>query len=364
MRATTPAEAATGETIVTTGKKYRVIQWATGNVGSRGLRTVIEHPEMELVGLWVSSEAKVGKDAGELAGIAPMGIKATNSAAELIELDADCVLYMRQGVDWDEVCAILESGKNISTTRGEFHNPNMMDPEARARVEAACRKGGTSVYSTGSSPGFSTEALVIPLLSMQRRLDCLTIDEFADCSSRNSPEMLFQIMGFGSEMGPYDQRRADHLKYDFGNSLAVIGDAIGLSFEEVQAFGELSPVTEDIHIAAGVVPKGTVGAMRTTITGMNKGKPVLRFRANWYISDKIEATDWGLRDSGWRVKVEGDTSLDVEITYPEMSAEDYAAFTPGLTAHRAVNAIPMVCAAEPGIRTTVDMAQVIPRFAR
>ena len=107
--------------------------------------------------------------AGELAGIAPTGIKATNTASDLIALDADCVLYMRQGVDWDEVCAILESGKNIASTRGEFHNPKMMDPEARARVEEACRKGGTSVYTTGSSPGFSTEALLIPLLSMQRR---------------------------------------------------------------------------------------------------------------------------------------------------------------------------------------------------
>ena len=346
------------------GKKYRVIQWATGNVGSRGLRTVIEHPELELVGLWVSSEAKVGKDAGELAGIAPTGIKATNSAAELIALDADCVLYMRQGVDWDEVCAILESGKNIATTRGEFHNPKMMDPEARARVEAACAKGGTSVYSTGSSPGFSTEAIVIPLLSMQRRLDCLTIDEFADCSSRNSPEMLFGIMGFGQPMGPYDQRRADHLAYDFGNSMAVVGEAMGLAFDKVEAFGELSPVTEDIEIAAGVVKQGTVGAMRTTITGMHKGQPVLRMRTNWYISDKIEATDWKLRESGWRIVVEGDTSMNVEITYPEMSFEDYAAFTPGLTAHRAVNAIPMVCDAQPGIRTTVDLPQVIPHFLR
>lgn len=348
---------------MTTGKKYRVIQWATGNVGSRGLRTVIEHPEMELVGLWVSSEAKVGKDAGELAGIAPIGIKATNSAADLIALDADCVLYMRQGVDWDEVCAILESGKNISTTRGEFHNPKMMDQAARARVEEACRKGGTSIYSTGSSPGFSTEAMIIPLLSMQRRLDCLTIDEFADVSSRNSPEMLFRIMGFGAPMGPYDQRRADHLKYDFGNSLAVVADAMGLSFDAVEAFGELSPVTEDVHIAAGTVPKGTVGAMRTTITGLHKGKPVLRMRTNWYVSNRIEA-DWELLHSGWRVVMEGDTPMNILITYPEMSAEDYAAFTPGLTAHRAVNAIPMVCEAAPGIRTTVDLPQVIPHFVR
>lgn len=350
---------------MTTGKKYRVIQWATGNVGSRALRTVIEHPDYELVGLWVSSKAKVGKDAGELAGIAPTGIKATNSVDEIVALDADCVIYMPQGADWDVVCRLLESGKNIASTRGEFHNPKMMPAGRAEQIEAACRKGNTSIYSTGSSPGFITEALVLPLLSLQRRIDCLTIDEFADVSSRNSPEMLFQIMGFGAPMGAYDQRRADHLKYDFGNSLAVIADAIGLSFDEIEAFGELSPVTEDAEIAAGTVPKGTVGAMRTTITGMHKGKPVLRFRANWYVApDKVAAKDWNLRDSGWRVVVEGDTPVNVEITYPEMSDEDYAAFTPGLTAHRCVNSVPMVCAAEPGIRTTVDLPQVIPHFAR
>lgn len=346
------------------GRKYRVIQWATGNVGSRALRSVIEHPELELVGLWVSSEGKVGKDAGELCGLPSTGIKATSSVDEIVALDADCVLYMPQGVDWDVVCRLLESGKNIASTRGEFHNPKRMAPGRADQVEAACQKGGTSIYSTGSSPGFITEALVLPLLSIQRRLDCLTIDEFADCSSRNSPEMLFQIMGFGSQMGPYPQQMADHLAYDFGNSLAVIADAIGLEFDEVQAFGEFSAVTEDIQIAAGTVPKGTVGATRTTITGMNKGKPVLRMRTNWYISDKIEATDWKLRDSGWRVTVEGDTPLDIEICYPEMSVEEYAAFTPGLTAHRPVNAIPMVCEAAPGIRTTVDLPQVIPHFFR
>ena len=200
-------------------RPYRVVQWATGNVGSRAMQRVIEHPGMELVGVWVSNPDKVGRDAGELCGLPPVGVKATNSIEDVIALKPDCVLYMRQGMDVDEVCAILASGKNISTTRGECHNPKLMDPVSRQRIEEACRKGGTSIYSTGCSPGFSTEALLIPLLSMQRRLDCVTIDEFADISSRNSPQMLFQQMGFAAPMGPFNQHRADHLKYDFGNSL-------------------------------------------------------------------------------------------------------------------------------------------------
>ncbi|MDE8653455.1 NAD(P)H-dependent amine dehydrogenase family protein [Novosphingobium album (ex Liu et al. 2023)] len=344
------------------GKTYRVIQWATGNIGSRALRAVIEHPNLELAGLWVSSAEKDGKDAGELCGLAPVGITATRSAEDLIALDADCVLYMRQGTDWDEICAILESGKNIITTRGDFHYPAMIDPENRARVDAACIKGNTSIYSTGSSPGFISEAMTIPLLSLARRHDMLTIDEFADCSSRDSPEMLFHIMGFGQPMAPFDQRRAEHLKGDFGSTLSQIAAAIGLPFDEIEAKGELSAARNTIQIAAGRIEAGTVGAMRTTITGLRHGKPVLRFRANWYVTTDIEDADWNLRDSGWRVRTEGDTPLLVDIHFP-VPEEDYAAFTPGLTAHRPVNAIPMVCEAAPGIRTTVDLPHVIPQFA-
>jgi 2,4-diaminopentanoate dehydrogenase len=144
--------------------------------------------------------------------------------------------------------------------------------------------------------------------------------------------------------------------------MAVIAEAMGLAFDEVEAGGELAGLTETVQIAAGTVEKGTVGAMRITITGKHKGKPVMRFRTNWYISTEIEA-DWNLREGGWRIVVEGDTPLHIEITYP-VAAEDYAAFTPGLTAHRPVNAIPMVVAAEPGIRTTLDLPHVIPHFAR
>jgi 4-hydroxy-tetrahydrodipicolinate reductase len=342
--------------------KYRVIQWATGNVGSRAMRTVIEHPAMELVGLWVSSAAKVGKDAGELAGLGrEIGVKATNIAADLIALDADCVLYMRQGTDWDELCAILASGKNVVTTRGDFHYPAMIAPDNRARIEEACRQGNSSIYSTGSSPGFATEALVIPMLSLARRHELLTIDEFADVSSRDSAEMLFQIMGFGQPMAPFDQRRAEHLKGDFGSSLSQIGEAIGLPIDQIDAEGELSATRNTLQIAAGTVEAGTVGAMRTTITAKHKGRAVLRFRANWYVTTDIADEGWNLRDSGWRVQTEGDTPLLVDVHFP-VPEEDYAAFTPGLTAHRPVNAIPVICAAAPGIRTTADLPQIIPTF--
>ncbi|HET8709776.1 MAG TPA: hypothetical protein VFM32_00265, partial [Spongiibacteraceae bacterium] len=152
-------------------KIYRVVQWATGNIGTRSLRTVITHPHLELVGLLVHSADKEGKDAGELCGLPPVGVKATRKIEDILALKADCVLYMQQGANIDDICRILEAGTNIVTTRVEFHNPPTLDPAIRERIEAACKRGGTSIHSTGSSPGFITEALPIPLLSLQRHLD-------------------------------------------------------------------------------------------------------------------------------------------------------------------------------------------------
>jgi len=120
---------------------YRVVQWATGNIGSRSMRAVIEHPQMTLVGVHVNSPDKEGIDAGELCGLAPVGVKATRAIDDILALRPDCVLYMRQGMDVEEITTLLESGANVVTTSGEFHHPGSMDAAIRERVEAACERG-------------------------------------------------------------------------------------------------------------------------------------------------------------------------------------------------------------------------------
>ena len=336
----------------------RVVQWATGNIGTKSLRAVIEHPGLELVGLHVHTEDKVGRDAGDLAGTDPTGVLATGSIEDVLALGADCVLYMPQGCDLDAVCRLLASGANIVTTRGEFLRPASMDPDERRRVEDACAAGGTSIHSTGSSPGFISEALPIVLLTMQRRLDRLLIDEFADMSSRNSPEMLFDLMAFGGDPTAFDARRFGHLAHAFGPSLSALADAIGRPLDAIESSGEVAVAAHDVEIAAGTVAAGTVAAQRPVVTGLRDGEPLLEFRANWYVTTDVEPA-WDLRETGWRVQVLGDTPLDLEIRFP-VEPERYAQVSPGLTAHPAVNAVVTVCAAAPGIRTTFDLPRVLP----
>lgn len=339
-------------------RQYRVVQWATGNVGTRSLRAMIEHPGLTLVGLYVYSESKAGRDAGELCGLPPVGVKATHNIDDILALKADCVAYMPQYIDVDDLCRLLESGTNVVTPRPEFALPSAVDPAVRERIEGACRRGGTSIHSTGSSPGFITEAVPLALLSIQRRLDALHINEYADCSARNSPEMIFDIMGFGQAPNPQAEAgRVNHLRKEFGPSLQVVAEAVGLSFDSLEASGQVAFARHTTKIAAGVVEAGTVAALRTTVSGMRNGKPLLTFTANWFVSYDIDA-DWKLRGDGWRIEVEGDCPLDMHLHFT-VPQERKAATTPGYTAHRAVNAVPYVCAAAPGIRTSVELPQII-----
>ncbi len=346
-------------------KRYRVVQWATGNVGSRSLRRAIEHPQLDLVGVWVHSADKAGRDAGELAGLPPIGVKATNKIEDVLALKPDCVLYMPHVCNFDEICTILESGANIVTTRMELQNPIAYDPAIAARVEAACQKGKSSIHATGSSPGFITEAVPIVLASLQRRLDYLTIEEFADVSSRNSPEMIFEMMGFGQQPGAANDAAIEHAKKSFGPSLQLFATSLGLPIETFELSGAIGLAREDVHIAAGVVPKGTIAATKTTLSGIRDGKPLVSFTSTWFVSTDVITSDgkeWEFRSpSGWHLVMQGDTPLDVQIFYP-IPLEDYANMTPNLTAHRPINAVPYVCDATPGIKTIADLPQIIARL--
>ena len=338
-------------------KSHRVVQWATGNIGTRSLRSVIEHPTLELAGVYVHSPDKAGRDAGDLCGLEPTGVSATNDIEDVVAVGADCVLYMPRALDADEVCRLLASGANVVTTRGEFHHPPSMDAALRERVEAACAEGGTSLHSTGSSPGFISEAVPLVLTSIQRRLDGLTIDEFADLSQRPSPDLLFGIMGFGQAPAGFDERRLSHGRTSFGPSLRLVADTLGVPLDDLEASGEVAVASRTVDIAAGTIEAGTVAAQRLTVAGMRDGVPLLRFRATWYCTTELDPA-WLVRPTGWHVAVEGDAPLDVDLRFP-FPIEQMADMSPGYTAHRAVNAVPVVCAAPPGIRTTVDLPQVI-----
>lgn len=340
-------------------KRYRVAQWATGATGMCSLRAVIEHPQLELVGVYVYSHAKAGRDAGDLCGMANTGVVATTRIEDILAAAPEAVLYMPLHPDIDVMCRLLESGINLVSTRPEFHHPPSLDPEWRSMLEVACGRGGASLYSTGSTPGFSTEALPLALLSLVRRLDCLTHEDSWDISWLTSPQMLFDVLGFGRDPSNYNPAKDTHpTAMSTPPSFSVVADAIGLPIDEVTVTWDLATARNTVELPAGTIESGTIAAQRIAISAIHDGKPLLRRLTTWHVTRDLDPA-WELRASGWHLIVEGDTPLDVMVSFP-VPAEDWGVFSPKLTAHRPVNAVSYVCEAAPGIRTTADLAQVIP----
>lgn len=335
------------------------MQIGTGNIGGRALREVIRHPGLDLVGVQVFDPAKDGVDAGTLCGEREVGVVATTDPEAIRALGADCALHMPRALDLDEVVGLLEAGTNVISTRGElFARGQRLGDDDRARVRDACTRGATSVYATGSSPGFITDSLPFALLSMQRRVDLIEIDEYANMSRRDSPHMIFEQMGFGRPLASNNPARAQYLLGEFGPPLGELAVAAGRPVDEWTAHGEVAAASGDTSIVAGEIAAGTIAAQRTTITGVSAGADVVRFRANWYATTEVTPT-WDLRPTGWRVQVHGDAPFDVELPFP-IPIDDLGSRTPAYTANRPVNAIPFVCAAAPGILSTEDLPPITP----
>jgi 4-hydroxy-tetrahydrodipicolinate reductase len=339
---------------------YRVAQWATGRIGVMTLKELIRSPQFELVGVYVHSAAKDGKDAGDLCGLPPTGVKATRDIDAVIKARPDCVVAYPEGANVDDMCRFLEAGINVCTSRVDFLDPAHMEPEVRRRIEAACAKGGSSIHSSGSSPGFISEALPLVAVSMSRTMDCMTIDEFADVPLSCPDIQATEVMGFGRPTGgAFDPGLLQHHAHGFIQSVSIVARTLGIELDDFQVFGEMAGAKERFLLPGGTpIEKGTMAAQRVTIAGMRRGQAVIRFRVNWYCSKDIDQ-DWDLRPNGWRLLVEGPTPIEINITFPVEGAKLPPAMA-GLTAYRVLNAVPFVVEAEPGVRTTAELPAITP----
>ncbi len=350
--------------------KYRVIQWATGHVGKHALRAVVGRPDMELVGLYVSSADKDGKDAGELCGIGPVGVKATRDAAALLKMDAECVSYAaatdyRLGDAVDDMCRILESGKNIVTSSFvPFIYPWQIVPAFAEQLEAACQKGKSSFYCSGIDPGFSTDALPIMLSSLSERIDSIRSQEIFNYATYDQPETLFSVMGFGQAPGTMVPLMIPGaLSMAWGASVRMVADALGVELDEIIQSHEVETAPESFDISCGHIEKGTVAALRFEVSGVVAGKPRITIEHVTRLRDDL-APQWpqGIGPGNYRVVIEGMPSLRCDLQVGFNSKDHNIDGCVG-TAMRLINAIPHVCQASPGVKSWLDLPLVAGRFA-
>lgn len=347
---------------------YRVIQWATGGVGRAAIQAVLNHPELDLVGCWVHSVEKDGRDAGELAGEKPIGVAATADVDALLAIDADCVMYSPLLPDEAVVAKILRSGKNVVTPVGWVY-PDRDNPAVQA-IEAAALAGNVTLHGSGIHPGGITERFPLMVSALSSAITHVRAEEFSDLRTYNAPLVVREVMGFGlapeqATAGPM----AALLEAGFKASVRMVTDQLGFDAEpRIRSTQEVATAvrgTDDLIVPIG---PGTVAARRFRWEAIVDDRPVVTAAVNWLMCEVELDPPWTLGPGGERFEVEITGDPDVLVTFKGLQPETVAQGllrNPGVvaTANHCVSAIPYVCRAEPGIKTYLDLPLITGRAA-
>lgn len=334
---------------------YRVIQWATGAMGRACLRGVIDHAGLELAGVYVHSDEKVGKDAGDLIRRASTGVVASGSIEEIEAIDADVVIHAARlrgsyGSHDDDIVRLLRSGKNVISINGNTFAPRW-SPERQLRIDTACRHGGSSFMGAGLNPGFAAEQLAVVASGVCLDVSHLTVSEVVMCDEMRSPEYVFDLLGFGSVPGDLDLNGdswapASTLNSMFEEVVASLCHRLGFEIGDIARSHRMLTTDHDLQVAAGLIRNGTVSHLDWCWRGMVDETPVVELRIAWAM-DRSHTGDRG-RDT-WRIRIDGTPSVNLSfgLEAPTHLLGRTSVEQLGL-AGAVLNAIPHVVAAPPG----------------
>ena len=338
---------------------FRVVQWATGSMGRTALRRIIDHPDLELVGVYVYDEKKAGRDAGELVRRPDTGVRATNRIEDIIALRPDVVIHTsRLSEPYDhqnvEVIRLLEAGINVISTAG-FHYPGGHGIAYAGPLRAACERGDSTLTGLGLNPGFIAERLGVTLTGMCAELVSIACHEIADASSMPSPEFVFGIMGFGADPAVRDITRgrlAQLYEELFGEVFHAVAAALGTRVERLLPEHRVTLAPADIAIRAGVIRVGTVAATEWRWRGEFADGRFMIHSVVWTADPTWHGVD---RRSAaqWRIEIDGRPNVRVSIAIedPDPAAPHMRAAADATVAI-ALQAIPEVYAAPAGFYGT------------
>ena len=349
---------------------HRVVQWSTGNVGRHALVGIDARPDLELVGVWVSSDAKAGVDAGSLAGLdRSLGVAATTDADALLALQPDCIVHTamadhRLTEAIDDLARFLRAGINVVSSGPVFlQYPDGVMPDSLIDpVRQAALEGGASLWVNGIDPGFANDCLPLTITGISERIEQVRCMEILNYATYDQGMVLFDIMGFGRAMDEVPLLLTPGvLTTAWGSVVHQIAAGLGTSLDSVEEWYERLPAPESFDIAAGVVEKGTVAALRFEVRGLRDGVPIVVLEHVTRLRDDL-APDWPqpTGQGGYRVEVTGEPMYTVDL---QMLGTDGDHNTAGLkaTAMRLVNAVPAVVSAPPGLLTALDLPLVTGR---
>jgi len=330
-------------------KKIRVIQWYTGEIARHQVRVLARCPTMELVGACVFHEDKVGLDAGELAGIEPLGVITTNDREQLLATEADVVLYNPPLERYDEIIPILASGKNvISIMAGWNPTGHACYPD----ILAACERGNASLFGTGLNPGLSYE---LALLASSCCTDVESV-HIKTCEQQASlSEVFLQHFGFGKSEEEL-RGSADRTYAIFHNLMDItdlIADKLGLPRDGRSFHVGFEPAIKNYEEKV-TVRKGTMAGLLIVASTTSDGKPVATIEVRFLLGDEYVSEDFlaGRPRQGW-IEVDVRGTPGSRICHELYMEEDIIGTWS--TGTRAVYAIPAVVAARRGLLSPLDL---------
>ncbi len=349
-------------------KIKRVVVWGTGNVGRPAIRAVQSHSNLQLVGVLVSNPAKVGRDAGEIAGIPPIGVTASNDATALLAAGVDAVIYTatadtRPEAAIADLLMCLEAGVNVvSTSFYAFLHAATAAPELLAMVNQACQQGNSSLFVSGIDPGWVMDVLPVFLSAMAADIKQVRAQEIFNYSLYDQPDVVRNVIGFGGDMDELPLMLHDFsLRYVWEPMLRLMAEGMGQTLESVETEVERRPLDQAVERSGmGLFEAGTQGAFRFEVRGICDGKPLFVIEHITRIDESC-APDWPYPPQGQgchQVMICGSPNLHVTVHAEDPIEAGPAAGGNTLAANRIVNAIEAVCDAANGIVSPLDLPRI------
>jgi hypothetical protein len=316
------------------------VQWTTGRTGSVALKALVESRRMDLVGCYAWSPDKVGRDAGELCGIGPVGIAASDDVEQLIALRPDCVSYMPYRPDFDHLEAILGSGTNVVTTMFTLSGAGY-GTDAASRLAAAMDRGQSSLYASGIYPGHAP-TVALAASAMCRRIERLSLLESLDMSGYAN-EKMFRSMGVDLDVDdPAALLAVEAACGSFKDQVAVMAHALGIEVDAVEVQVQFATADHRLDLGYMTVEKGRIAGFKGTVAGRSGDRPVVECQFVWKLGSGM-TPEWPV-ERGYLVEIHGDPGVCLALR--PLEGDFDGAVT---TAMPVVHAIPAVCAAPPGI---------------
>ncbi|MCU1367256.1 MAG: dihydrodipicolinate reductase [Ilumatobacteraceae bacterium] len=347
----------------------RVAVWGTGGVGAIAIRTIIDRPDLDLVGVWVHSAHRVGTDVGVLVGGAPIGLLASADVDEILAARPDCICYTASGPAGDAIAVpdyvrFLEAGINVVTvSTAALVYPPAYDAEKRLLLAAAAARGGASLYASGIEPGFAADQFVLTMLTMSRTVRSVRVQELFCYDAYPVEFVMREVFGFGHPMD-HTPIMADNgaQSATWAAPVRMIADAMGARLDRIRETYDRALTPRRLEVACGVIEAGTVGAVRFETIGVVDGRDAIVVEhVNRMAMDLVPEWPNAAFDGTYRVDIDGDPEMhcDLKVGGPETGSIDGMV----ATTMRIVNAIPSVCAAAPGLLSSLDLPLTLPRNA-